>query len=229
MPIDVTTLPSTFVDEHGNVYGVYGSPQEYAESNDTNPGAIPDANMDLSVWTGKNPGDISVIGIPSTAPGARAPGARITVIKDPHPTFDRYSPESYERAFNETVGDRAPGAVITFSFWMVVVLVIALVAVWATYSLLMHIVNKDTEVTQTPITNPDGSDSGWVLICKGGTCQYFNTQTGESKNGPSNESMLSELLKPVVILAAVGIGTYAAIKIIGALGSSSKGKAAGGH
>ncbi|MCK9602479.1 MAG: hypothetical protein M0R06_25760 [Sphaerochaeta sp.] len=218
MPIDVTTLPSTWTDPNtGNTYGVYSSPQEYAESYDPNPGVIPDDNMDSALWTDKAVGGWSSVAVP--APGARAPGAKIGVLGAYHPTTDRYDVGSYERAFENVMGERpAPGAFPVIIVWAVVALIIALVAIWAVYSLLIYAVNKDTEVTMEPVVGEDGEESEWVLVCKGGTCQFFNRATGETTEGPSNDSVLSKFLTPLVVVAVVGVGAYAAIKVFGAMG-----------
>jgi len=215
MPIDVTTLPSTYTDDVGNTYNVYGSPQEYAESYDPNPGVVPDANMDSALWTDKAVGGWSSVAVPAT--GARAPGAKIGVLGAYHPTTDVYDVSSYERAFEDVMGERPAPGVLTL-IWAVVALVIALVAIWAAYSLLIYAVNKDTEVTMEPVVGPDGEESEWLLVCKGGECQFFNQATGETKEGPSNDSVLSKLLMPLVVIAVVGVGAYAAVKVIGAMG-----------
>ena len=104
--------------------------------------------------------------------------------------------------------------------WAAVALIIALVAIWAVYSLLIYGINKDTEVTTTPVVDENGEETEWVLVCKGGTCQYFNRATGETTEGPSNDSILSKLLMPIVVVAVVGVGAYAAVKVIGAVRTS---------
>ena len=216
MPIDVTTLPSTWTDPNtGNTYGVYSSPQEYAESYDPNPGVIPDANMDSALWTDKAVGGWSSVAVPAV--GARAPGAKIGVLGAYHPTTDIYDSGSYERAFENVMGERPAPGILPF-IWAVVALIIALVAIWAAYSLFIYAVNKDTEVTMEPVVGEDGEESEWVLVCKGGECQFFNRATGETKEGPSNDSILSKFLTPLVVVAVVGVGAYAAIKVFGAMG-----------
>lgn len=216
MPIDVTTLPSVYVDPNtGNSYNVYSSPQEYAESYDSNPGVVPDANMDSALWTDRAVGGWSAVAVPTA--GAKAPGAKIGVLGAYHPTTDRYDIGSYEQAFEDVMGERpAPG--ILPLIWAVVALIIALVAIWAAYSLRIYAVDKDTEVTTTPIVDENGEETEWVLVCKGGECQYFNQATGETKTGPSTDSVLSKLLMPIVVVAVVGVGAYAAVKVIGAMG-----------
>lgn len=218
MPIDVTTLPSTWTDpDSGNTYNVYGSPQEYAESYDPNMGIVPEANADSALWTERAVGGWSTVAVPTA--GARAPGAKIGVLGAYHPTTDRYDAGSYERAYENVMGERpAPGVIPPILIWAAVAIIIAIIAIWAVYSLLIYGINKDTEVTTTPIVDENGEETEWVLVCKGGTCQYFNRATGETKTGPSTDSVLSKLLMPVVVIAVVGVGAYAAIKVFGAIG-----------
>lgn len=214
MPIDVSTLPSIYTDPNtGEMYNVYGSPQEYAQSDDDKAGAIPDANMDYALWTEKTVGGWSTVGVP--APGARAPGAKIGVLRAYHHTTDVNDIDSYEQAFEDVMGRPAPGA---FPLFAAIVLVIAAMVVWAAYNIFIHLINKDTEVSITPIVDENGEETDWVLVCKGESCQYFNRATGETNPGPSTDSILSKFLMPLVVVAVVGVGAYAAVKVIGAMG-----------
>jgi hypothetical protein len=215
---DVLTLPSTVDVEINGVMrtlGVYGSPQEYAQSSDTGTCAIPGDNLGSSVWTGYGVGDMSVIGVEGGA-GSRAPGARpvFGVMRPSHATMDTNDIESYTEAFEEATGRKATGA---FPVFFILALIIILVFFWTVYSLIMHAIDKDSEVSITDVDKEGEEDTGWVLVCKGGSCQYFNTNTGETLNGPSNDSILTKLLTPIIVVAVVGVGAYAAVKIIGGM------------
>lgn len=217
MPIDVTTLPSTWTDpDSGNTYNVYGSPQEYAESYDPNMGIVPEANADSALWTERAVGGWSTVAVPTA--GARAPGAKIGVLGAYHPTTDRYDVGSYERAYENVMGERPAPGIAPMFVWAAVAIIIAIIAAWTAYNVLIYGINKDTEVTTTPIVDENGEETEWVLVCKGGECQYFNRATGETKTGPSTDSVLSKLLMPIVVVAVVGVGAYAAVKVIGAMG-----------
>ena len=145
-------------------------------------------------------------------------------IQPYHRTFDgTLDMRSYEIAYEQANGHPAPGALPALGVFIPIILkavlvIIAMIIIGLVVNnVLTMIVQKDSEVSITEV-DPDDPDNPWWLICKGQTCEYFNTGTGASTPGPSNPSILSELLTPVIIIAAVGIGGYALIKIIGAMG-----------
>ena len=236
--IEPDTLPAT-VDEvkiGGNTYfnvPLYGTTQDAAK--DYNQGmngfsVIPAENaVATSVWTGTEEGAFTTVALPNPdAPGARPSMAVMgnERLRPYHDTFyEQYDQRSYVDAYERATGRPAPGilpVIIPFIplILKLIAIVIAVVIVAAVLmNVLMYAIDKDTEVTQEPVLNPDGTPSEWTLVCKGNTCQYFNAATGETKDGPSSGSVLSKILIPVVAVVVVGVGAYAAVKIIGASGS----------
>lgn len=235
--IEPDTLPAT-VDEvtiGGNTYfnvPLYGTAHDAA--NDYNQGmngfsVIPAENaVATSTWTGNEPGAFTTVPIANPdAPGARPSMAVMgnERLRSYHDTFyKQYDQRSYVDAYEQATGRPAPGilaAIIPFIpliLKLIAVVIVSLIVATMLMNVLMYAIDKDTEVTQEPVLNPDGTPSDWTLICKGNTCQYFDAATGETKDGPSGDSVLSKLLMPVVVVAVVGVGAYAAVKVIGAMG-----------
>lgn len=233
--IEPTTLPSTVDMEIGGVLTtlpLYGTSQDAAEADDEI-SVVPAENaLGTSVWTGGSVGDWSAVGIPNPDyPGAVAPGARpgqymgvMSTRNRPgyHQTFYQMNDyDSYQGAFENELEHKAPGVFPVFLLpfiplilKLIVVAVVAIVLLGYLRDVLMYAVMKSTEETITKIS--DDPDNPYYLICEGSVCEYFNAKTGKSSEGPEEENVLTSLLMPVVIVAAVGIGGYALIKIIGA-------------
>lgn len=229
--IEPTQLPSTVdavIDGVPMSLPVYGAPQTYAADSYAGYSAIPGENMGTATWTGYERGDFATIPV---AAGAY-PGAKMTVIGTNdrmygHRTaYQELDGSYYADAFEEVMDRPAPGAFFIIPpIVLIVAVIMAFVAVVIiglyVVNLLFYAVEKSTEFTNEP-ADPNDPDNPWRVVCKGNTCQYFNSDTGETKNGPTTGSPLTELLMPVVYIGIAGIAIYAGYKVISALPSKKR-------
>ena len=220
MPIDASTLPSTMwveIDGIEEELPVYSDEDAYANDSYEGRAIVPAENL-VKEWTGYQPGDITVFG--KEAAGGRAPGARIGMIAPSHATYDTNDLRSYEGAYEDVMGYKAPGSI---TFLIAIALILIATLIW--YYLArqadidLYAIEKEHEVQVIPLFDQDGTPSDWQMTCVGDTCGYFNTVTGKFATGPEGdfdyEGGLAAIGKYAIIIVGVAIVGYVAIKLIG--------------